>query len=128
MRLYRMLTANVSPLMYFLVGVSQFIGFCFFTGLLVGNTESILYQTGTLFDSSIWGLLLLIAASLLQVGLCTRAKFLISLGGMSGFLLWTSASIDLAVTGHWYILVTVGLLHTIFHVYIYLVSSLGHLQ
>ena len=125
---YNILTWNISPMVYFLAFVSQFIGFCFGFHFLVDDAESILYQTGTLVDREVWGVLLLIAASLLQLGLVTNNKGLTAIGGMGGFLLWLSACIDLALTGHWYIFATVALLHTLFHTYVYLAASLDALE
>jgi hypothetical protein len=126
--IYNILTWNTSPMVYFLVFVSQFIGLCFGFHLLVGDTESILYRTGTLVDRELWGVLLLVVASALQLGLITNNKWLTTFGGMGGFLLWLSACIDLVLNEHWYVFVTVALMHTLFHTYVYLAASLGYLE
>ena len=115
-------------MVYIMMFVSVLIGFFFCTGLLVGNGESILFTSGTLINTRLWGCLLLITASCAEVGFFFKNFRLISYGGLGGFMMWLMAAIDLAISGHAYALVTFALLHMLFHGYVYLSSSLGVLE
>lgn len=125
--LSRFLTGGVSPVVYILMFMSSFIGFCFMTGLVIGGGDSVLYGSGVLVDRVIWGALLHFTATAALFGLITRKDYLISLGGITGFMLWTFACISLAMTANWYGVVTLGLLHVSFHAYVVLANSLGYL-
>jgi hypothetical protein len=121
--------SGVPLLVYLLMMTSVFIGFAFLTGTAIVNpTESILYASGVLLEEELWGGLLFTSASASIVGFITRRDYLIRLGGIGGFFLWLFASISLAVDGHFYVLLSVGLLHLAFHVYVYLMNSLGTLR
>lgn len=122
------LTTRIAPMVYVMMFVSVIIGFCFFTGLLVAGSESVLYSSGVLIDSKTWGLMLFTTASIAEIGFLKKNLLLVRVGGLSGFSLWLLASIDLALESHWYVLATVGLFHLVFHGYVYLASSMGVLE
>lgn len=126
--LIRTLTPRIAPMVYIMMMVSVFIGFCFMTGLLMGGGESVLYNTDILFDRNLWGLLLFFSASTAEIGFYTKKKAWIMAGGMVGFLLWLFACIGLFMAAHWYALITFGLFHLLFHGYVYLASSLNVLE
>lgn len=117
------MSGALNPMVYVMMFVSQFVGLTYMTGWLVGDTQSVLYDAGVLVDSNIWGGLLLVSATMAQIGFIFRRKWLISSGGMVGFMIWLFAVISLVATEHYYILITVGLLHTIFHAYVYLATA-----
>lgn len=115
-------------MIYVMMGVSVIIGFCFATGLGMGGSESILYDTGVLVSKEVWGLILFCTASCAEIGFMTSRKSLILLGGIAGFAAWLFACIALLLAAHWYIFLTVGLLHLLFHGYVYLATSLGYIE
>lgn len=112
-------------MVYLLMFVSMFIGFVFATGVFMDSNESILFNTGVLLDRQLWGMVLFVTATIAEIGFFTRSKRLIQLGGLSGFMVWLFACLALTFAGHWYILVTVGLMHMLFHGYVYLATTTG---
>lgn len=126
--IHRSLTTRVAPMVYIMMGVSVFIGFCFGTGIFMASVESILYTSGVLLPRQTWGTILLLTALLAEVGFLTKNLSLIKVGGLAGFAMWLLASIELALDGHWYVFVTVGMLHLLFHGYVYLAASMGVLE
>lgn len=115
-------------MIYIMMGVSVFIGFCFGFNILVANSESILYSAGVLVHKQIWGLVLLCTSTLAEIGFITDNDSLIKLGGTSGFMAWLFACIALGLQGNWYVLVSVGLFHLLFHGYVVLATSLGYIR
>lgn len=126
--IHKSLTTKIAPIVYIMMGVSMFIGFCFMTDLLVGSSESILYDTGVLVHKQAWGALLFLTATCAEAGFFLKKHGLILLGGMSGFMAWAFASVALFMEQHWYILISVALFHLLFHGYVYLAQSLGVLE
>lgn len=122
------LTPRIAPMVYIMMGVSAIIGFCFSTGFLVGVSESVLYTAGVLVNKELWGFILFITAMTAEVGFITGRDSLISLGGIAGFCAWLFACIALVLASHWYILLTVGLFHLLFHGYVVLATALGALR
>lgn len=112
-------------MIYIMMGVSVIIGFCFATGLLVGTSESVLYTTGVLVHKQMWGAVLFATALTAEVGFFLGRDSMISIGGISGFCAWLFACIALTMASHWYILLTVGLFHLLFHGYVVLSTALG---
>lgn len=115
-------------MIYVMMGVSMVIGFFFATGLLVGEAESVLYTAGVLVHKQVWGAVLFATALTAEVGFITDRDSLISLGGIAGFMAWLFACIALATQAHWYIFITVGLFHLLFHGYVVLATALGYLR
>lgn len=126
--IYKTLTPSVPPMAYILMGISVFIGFCFATDSLLAGSESVLYDTGVLVHKRVWGAALFFTASCAELGFIFKKRVLILLGGMTGFMAWTFASIALFLDRHWYILVSVALLHLLFHGYVYLATALSVLD
>lgn len=126
--IHKTLTPEIAPMVYIMMGVSVVIGFCFATGFWMGSAESILWGTGVLVDKQLWGMVLFATALTAEVGFITKSDTLISIGGVAGFCAWLFACINLLMAAHWYILVTVGLFHLLFHGYVVLASSLGYLR
>lgn len=126
--IYRTLTPRIAPMVYIMMGVSVFIGFCFMTNTLVAESESILYDTGVLVDKQIWGGILFGTATCAELGFFLKHKGLILLGGIAGFMAWLFASISLVMEDHWYILISVAMFHLLFHGYVYLAGSLDLLE
>lgn len=122
------LNTRIAPMIYIMMGVSVIIGFCFGTGLLVGTSESVLYTTGVLVHKQAWGAVLFFTALTAEIGFFIGKDSLISIGGVSGFCAWLFACIALTLSAHWYILLTVGLFHLLFHGYIVLATALGVLR
>lgn len=122
------LNTRIAPMIYIMMGVSIIIGFCFGSGLLVGNAESVLYSAGVLVNRELWGWILFTTATVAEVGFILDDDALISLGGISGFCAWLFACIALVTQAHWYILMTVGLFHLLFHGYVVLACSTGVLR
>ena len=125
---HRTLTPTIAPMVYVMMGVSVFIGFCFATGLFVGPTESIVYSVGVLVDKQAWGAALFATSLLAEVGFITDSDRLIQLGGLWGFMLWLFACIALFMSNQFYILIAVGLFHLVFHGYVVLATSLGYIR
>ena len=115
-------------MVYIMMAVSMVIGFCFATGFVMSGAESVLYSTGVLFDKQLWGAILFCTSTIAEVGFFTDNDTLIAIGGIAGFCAWLFASVALVMGAHWYILVTVGLLHLLFHGYVVLATSLGYLR
>lgn len=124
----RLMSAQPPFVVYVMMFISVFIGFCFVTGLIVGPSQSVLYETGVLFDRHLWGALLLVTSSSVIAGFVTLKTSFIKFGGMGGFLVWLFACISLAISGHWYVFVTVGLFHFLIHSYVYLAETTGDLR
>lgn len=122
------LTTKIAPMVYIMMFVSVFVGFCFATGFLVGGGESVMFRSGTLISTTLWGCLLLVTATAAEIGFFTKRYKLISFGGLGGFMVWLLAAIDLAISSHPYALVSFALFHMVFHGYVYLAASLGVLQ
>ena len=115
-------------MVYVMMSVSVIIGFCFMTGLLVGASESVLYTTGVLVHKQTWGAVLFVTAMTAELGFIFEKDSMISIGGISGFMAWLFACIALVAQAHWYVLLTVGLLHLLFHGYVVLATALGALR
>lgn len=126
--IYHTLTPRISPMVYIMMGVSVFIGFCFMTDILVAESESILYNAGVLVHKQVWGALLFCTATCAEIGFIIKEKAMIILGGIAGFMAWLFAAIALFMESHWYILISVALFHLFFHGYVYLATSLGLLE
>lgn len=126
--LIKSLTPQIAPMVYIVMGVSVFIGFCFATGFWIGGNESILYQNGVLVNKQLWGFVLFMTATCAELGMIFNKPRWIILGGIAGFMAWLFASIALALEHHWYLLGSVALLHLLFHGYVYLATSLGILR
>jgi len=116
---------GLNPLVYILLAVSLVIGICFTPLIPLAPEESILYGVTFLFSKGVWGGLLVISTIISFVGLHTKRENLFFIGGMTGFLLWLFACISLFLAGQWYVLATVGLLHLLFHGYLYLGATTG---
>lgn len=123
--IYKTLTPEISPMVYIMMGVSVFIGFCFFTGFLASGAESVLYDTGVLVHKKLWGLCLFTTATIAEFGMIFNHDSLITIGGITGFMAWCFAAISLAMASHWYILFSVAIFHLLFHGYVVLATSLG---
>lgn len=119
------LSTKIAPMVYIMMFVSVFIGFCFMTGLLVAGAESVLYDTGVLVHRQIWGGVLFVTATTAMTGFITKTAWMIESGGIAGFMAWLFASISLIIEAHFYILVSVALFHLLFHGYVYLASRTG---
>ena len=115
-------------MVYLMMSMSLVIGFFFATGTIVGMSESVLYTAGVLVERSLWGLILMITSAIAIYGFLVGNDSLISLGGIAGFTAWVFASIALAMTAHWYVFITIGLLHMLFHVYVVLASATNALR
>jgi hypothetical protein len=126
--LRRFLTPRVSPMVYTMMAVSIFIGFCFSTGLLVQNGESLLFSNGAIIPIRQWGGLLFLATFVAEIGLAIKHWGLVSTGAFFAFGLWLLASIDLTMNHHWYALVILGVFHMVFQAYVYLGASIGILE
>lgn len=121
--IFRTLTTEIAPMVYIMMFVSILIGLFFATGWFMTGNESILYNTGVLVDKQLWGLGLLVTASVAEIGFITGNRSMIEFGGIGGFALWAFASISLLIANHWYILFTIALFHLSFHGYVVLASS-----
>lgn len=117
--------SGVNPFVYILLAVSFFIGLAFSPLLPLEATESILYGVTFIFSKGIWGTLLLGSTILSFTGIFLKKENIFFVGGMTGFMLWLFACIALIMAGQWYVFVTVGLLHLLFHGYLYLGASTG---
>lgn len=117
--------SGVNPLVYILLAVSFIIGLCFTPIVGLEPSESILYGVTFLFSKGLWGGLLVLSSVVSIVGLAFKKEGVFFIGGMMGFLLWLFACISLFLAGQWYVLMTVGVLHLLFHGYIYLGASTG---
>lgn len=126
--IHKTLTPTIAPMIYVMMGASVFIGFAFATGFFMSGTESVLWNTGVLVHRELWGTILFFTATIAEVGFLTNNDGLISLGGVCGFMAWTFATISVALAGHWYILVSVCLLHLLFHGYVVLATALGYIR
>jgi len=115
-------------MVYIMMFVSVFVGFCFCTGFLVSGGESIMFRSGTLISTTLWGMLLFCTATAAEIGFYWKRNSLIAFGGLGGFMLWLLAGIDLAMSGHPYALISFALFHMVFHGYVYLSASLGVLE
>jgi hypothetical protein len=122
------LTPQISPMVYIMMFVSVFIGFCFGFNILVGGSESVLYDTGVLVHKQAWGGVLFVTASTALIGFLRNNDDLIRLGGMAGWMAWLFACISLFLESHWYILISVGIFHLLFHGYVVLATSLGFIR
>jgi hypothetical protein len=114
-------------MVYIMMGVSIFVGFCFFTGYLVGDS-SILYKVGVLLERNIWGAVLFLAAGLAEYGMIFKQRMAIVYGSLIGFMVWLFACISLVLEHEWYVFVTFTAFHLVFHGYVYLASSLNILE
>lgn len=115
-------------MVWVMMSVSVLIGFFFMTGLLVSPAESILFGAGTLLPKGMWGTALFLTASMAMVGFIRDDDKFIVAGGLWGFMVWAFACIALALAGQWYVFITVGLFHLIFHAYVVLATSLGYIR
>lgn len=125
---YKTLTPRVAPMVYVMMAVSAFIGFCFMTNTWVGGAESILYDSGVLVHKRLWGAVLFTAAASAEVGFVLKNRAVVLASSMVGFMAWLFASIATIDDAHWYILISVTGLHLVFHGYVYLAASLGVLE
>lgn len=126
--LVKSLTTRVSPMVYIMMLVSAFIGFCFFTGFFIAPGESILFTSGTLIPADVWGALLFICSITCEIGFLKRKWGMVSVGSFGAWMLWLFATISLLLGGHIYAFVALGLFHLSFQGYVYLASSLGVLE
>lgn len=126
--LYRALTTRIAPMVYIMMGVSAFIGFCFMMEVWVGGAESILYDSGVLIHKRVWGLVLFLSSLVSLTGFAIKQRPVVIVSSMIGFMAWLFASFAVAQDNHWYILITVTGLHLTFHAYVYLAASLGVLE
>ena len=110
----------ITPMNYVMIVINIGIGLMFLTGIFVGDGESVLYSAGVLVERHLWGGLLLVSSSFSFYGMAADKTSFIRLSGLTGFLLWMFASLSLALDGYWYIFITVGMLHTLFHIHLYL--------
>lgn len=115
-------------MVWVMMSVSVIIGFFFMTGFAVSPAESILYSAGTLLPKGIWGTALFITASTAIMGFVLDSDKWIVAGGLWGFMVWAFACIALIMASQWYVLITVGLFHLLFHGYVVLATSLGYLR
>jgi hypothetical protein len=125
---YATLTPRVAPMIYIMMFVSIFVGFCFWTGFLIDPNESVLYNASVLIPFEQWGFLLFFTATTTEIGLYLKQWTLVSIGGIGGFMLWLMASIGLFMNTNFYALVSFGLFHLLFHGYVYLAAALGVLE
>lgn len=123
-----LLTPSIAPMIYVMMFVSVIIGLFFLTGVGIGIGESILYSTGVLLHTKVWGGILFCTAISAELGFIFKKRFLVLIGGMGGFIAWSFACLALILAGHWYVLLTVSLLHLLFHGYVYLATSLEVLE
>lgn len=123
------LNTEIAPMVYVMMFVNVIIGFCFLTGLGMGGAgiESVLYNAGVLLNKAIWGGILMSTASTAFIGMIIKNPSMMQLGGIAGFMVWLFASISLFMNGHWYVLSTVALFHLLFHGYVYLATTTGHI-
>ena len=126
--IHKTLTPQIAPMVYIMMGVSVLIGFFFATGLFLGPGESVLYAVGVLFPKHLWGLVLFCTSVTAEIGFIFDNDALISFGGIAGFMAWLFACIALFMGGFWYVLITVGIFHLLFHGYVVLATSLGYLR
>lgn len=123
--IYRVMTASVAPMVYLLMFISAFIGGVFASGIDIGSDQSILWNIGVVVDRQIWGSVLLTTSTLALIGFARENDRLIGIGGLSGFMAWLFAAISYATNAHWYVFITVAMLHMMFHVYVYLANACG---
>lgn len=123
------LDTRIAPMVYIIMGVSVIIGFCFATGFLMvpSGSESVLYDTGVLVHRQLWGAVLFCTATAAEFGFIFKKPALMKLGGIAGFMAWLFAAVALTLAGHYYILLTVAMLHLLFHGYVYLATSTGYI-
>jgi hypothetical protein len=114
-------------LVYLLAWMSWYIGFSFAGpgGVFVGLGESILHNSGVLIQRELWGLVLGVSSTAILYGLYKSKDKFVVYGGMVGFLLWLFAALSMALAGHWYVFVTVTMLHCSYHAYLYLVATVS---
>jgi hypothetical protein len=124
-RIYGIITGEISPMVYVMMFISVLIGFFFLTGYVVNPADSFLYDLGVFIPRALWGGWLFTTALIAEYGFLRKNDSAVAFGGIGGFLAWMFACISLAMGGVWYIFLTVGLFHLIFHVYVVLASSLG---
>jgi hypothetical protein len=114
-------------MVYIMMGVNVLIGLFFVTGFDMGSGDSILYSSGVLVDPVVWGVVLLVTSLIGLYGLAKGQAWATRTSGLGGSLLWLFASISLLQAAHWYILLTIGLFHLCFHIYILLATATGSL-
>lgn len=122
------LTTNVAPMVYIMMFVSAFIGFCFATGLLLGPAQSILYTTAILLDKQLWGVLVCLGSLIAEWGFYKRNRGVVMVGSFIAFCLWLFAGIGLFLAGHYYVFITLALFQLLFQGYVYLSASLDVLE
>jgi hypothetical protein len=123
--LQKSLTTRIAPMVYVLMAINILIGIFFATGIVVGGTESVLYNTGVLVNRAAWGAMLLTTSGIGMYGLIKGQEWAMSLSGIAGAMLWLFAAISVALAAHWYIFITITTLHFLFHVYVYLGTTTG---
>lgn len=114
---------------YLLIFISGFIGLSFMIdGKLLSEDESVLYDSGVLVESGVWGAFMLVSSIFLAYGYIVKHYQIIRWSALVGFLLWLFACWSTILAGHLYIFVTVALLHTVFHAIVYLNAWLRKLN
>lgn len=124
--LRKSLTGRVSPMVYIMLALESIVrGICFLFGWLVSPQDSIIYASGTIIDTHLWGAWIAFTGAIAFYGLWNNNNEMAKLGGFTGFLGWTFATIGLITAGKWFAVIVIGLFEILFMCYIYLASSLG---
>lgn len=124
-KLQDILDSRISPMVYTMMFVNVLIGLFFLTGFDMGSSESVLYVSGVLIDPALWGGILIVTSSLGLFGFVRQNRPATMFSGIAGFMLWLFATISLCMQGHLFLIATTAIFHMVFHMYVYLATSIG---
>jgi len=118
----------VTPLAYLIAlqGVVYGAAFTFFSSS-AGVQNTILFKNSALVGIHVWGVIALVSAVTLFLGMLIKSKVLTGAGSLGMFLSWTFAAIVYATGGYYYMLLPLAVINMLAHGYFYLASSLDQL-
>lgn len=91
----------------------------------MGESESIMYASVLLVDRALWGASLFVISTVNLFGLIRKNLDIIKTSSLLAAMLWVFASASLLMAGHIYVLLTVAMLHVIFHVHLFIAAIVG---
>lgn len=122
------LTGPIAPTVWLFVVLGMFIGVVF--GMNFDFVQdSVLHSTVYIgLGKDVWGWLLFGASTAGFVGLWKELPAITGPASTAVFMLWSYATILLFIGGHYYVMITVGLLNVLAWAYIFLANSVGALR
>lgn len=127
--LHKMLNGSISPMVYVMTSISIITGAAYsFLPFLPDIQRSILFNYGVAMGINVWGMLLLVGSIVVLIGCIYKHDKMIKIGSMVSFMMWLFATATYFTNAFYFVVVTYGLFHILFYVYLYLATSLGYIR